>query len=779
MLKSAKAEASINSLISGSPSMKHRHQHQRQKSIVTVSKSSSEGVSTLDGIDTSITSMEESKNSSPINKQYFTANSRTNNSTSIPTSATASNLPISSQLQDDTALTLSIKTETPDTETLMLSTSGNPQTIDKMGLATPSHSLYASSSVQLPQQSSVRRLSKDENNFKVSIPPPDDSLIHITEDMSTRTSSSDDISSDGNDATDTAFLNSIHSYRVLAKPNSKIGVTNPDRTKTEINSRRHSNIDPLVVMDDEHDRLIPLPHSEPHTSSIAPNKNIQGFKNNTYPRSSTENVLKHRSNKGKSSSLPTANSSNTIKSYVDKRAYQSINTIKIPDNYQRTKLAKTSGIEQRENGINDDYAKRHRVAKTSSFMNNPRKKSKMKADNLYNIPGQNISEKHQNYAIVYDLVTGIRFSVSRCAKNPVQITDDQFKQVTKLIFNRQGNTQAPPTKYEFKFKDYAPEVFRDLRRMFNVNQADYLMSLNDEIGVRAVGSSGKSGSSFYYSNDRKFIIKTIHCSEHKHLRRILKDYYNYVKENPNTLLCQFYGLHRLKMATRTGTVKVHVLVMNNLLPPMVNTADCYDLKGSTYGRKTSEKKRLKGSCLKDLNFIESKAAIYLADEKKKQMEKQLKRDVELLKSLNIMDYSLLLGLKFLNRADEELLDETSKRLSQITHQNVPGAHKNSIFDTDGGIRAIDTHGEEMDIVYYIGIIDCLTNYSTLKKLETFFRSLRHKRETISAVPPHEYGDRFLKFIFDHIKSPGDEVIEKKKGFGKFKAFKKFANHHTA
>ena len=144
-----------------------------------------------------------------------------------------------------------------------------------------------------------------------------------------------------------------------------------------------------------------------------------------------------------------------------------------------------------------------------------------------------------------------------------------------------------------------------------------------------------------------------------------------------------------------------------------------------------------------------------------------------------MDYSLLLGLKFLNREDEELLDETSKRLSQITHQNVPGAHKNSIFDTDGGIRAIDTHGEEMDIVYYIGIIDCLTNYNTLKKLETFFRSLRHKRETISAVPPHEYGDRFLSFIFDHIKSPGDEIIEKKKGFGKFKAFKKFTNHNTA
>lgn len=53
----------------------------------------------------------------------------------------------------------------------------------------------------------------------------------------------------------------------------------------------------------------------------------------------------------------------------------------------------------------------------------------------------------------------------------------------------------------------------------------------------------------------------------------------------------------------------------------------------------------------------------------------------------------------------------------------------------------------------MGVIDCLTNYSTFKKLETFFRSLKHKRESISAVPPEEYGSRFLKFISKAIKTP--------------------------
>ena len=640
----------------------------------------------------------------------------------------------------------------------------------------------------------VQKIPEDEQNFKVSVLPNNDSLVLITEDLSNTTSENTSIYQLDGENTQTGN-NLTHSYRQLAEPMKNHTVNTQDAI---------SDIDPLTVVKtkSEVESIVPIANSK--TLQHVPNeKNDVPIKNNTFPRMSKEEEeeLSEFKRQHKTSSLPNKLSdSNTItpankEKNINRRTFQSINTIKIPDNYQRTELAATSGhdhhhnhrsslslirhrhdiendVEVGHNLINDlEHPKRMRVSKTSSFLNSSRIKSRMKADELYNIPGENISESHENYAIVYDLVTGIRFSVSRCSKIPSKITDDQFTQETKLIFNRQGNNEAPPTKYEFKFKDYAPEVFRDLRSMFNVNQADYLMSLNDEIGVKAVGSSGKSGSSFYYSNDRKFIIKTIHRSEHKHLRRILKDYYYYVKKNPNTLLCQFYGLHRLKMTTKTGTVKVHVLVMNNLLPNSVNISDCYDLKGSTFGRKTSETKRSKGSCLKDLNFIESNCKIHLSKMKKDQLENQLQSDVKLLQRLNIMDYSLLLGLRYLSKTDD-ILDENIKRLSMITHQNVPGAHKNTIFDTDGGIRAIDSNGEEMDIVYYIGIIDCLTNYSTLKKLETFFRSLKHKRETISAVPPYEYGNRFLKFIKESIETPGEVEVSVMKN-SRFKAFKKF------
>ena len=85
---------------------------------------------------------------------------------------------------------------------------------------------------------------------------------------------------------------------------------------------------------------------------------------------------------------------------------------------------------------------------------------------------------------------------------------------------------TPSSKYDFKFKDYAPWVFRYLRTHFHIDAADYLVSLTGKYVLSELGSPGKSGSFFYFSQDYRFIIKTIRSSEHKFLRSILSDYYH-------------------------------------------------------------------------------------------------------------------------------------------------------------------------------------------------------------------------------------------------------------
>lgn len=395
--------------------------------------------------------------------------------------------------------------------------------------------------------------------------------------------------------------------------------------------------------------------------------------------------------------------------------------------------------------------------------------------------GNKISEGHENFVLAYNMLTGIRVAVSRCSGVMQKLKDEDFRSSKKLTFNMDGSEMTPSSKYDFKFKDYCPEVFRELRLMFGLDPADYLVSITGKYILSELGSPGKSGSFFYYSRDFRFIIKTIHHSEHKQLRKILKHYYEHVKENPNTLISQFYGLHRVKMPFSQAngrSKKVHFVVMNNLFPPHRDIHLKYDLKGSTWGRSTNVAlgADISQLTLKDMDWLNRKDTIKFGPEKKKLFFEQLESDVKLLKKINVMDYSLLLGIhdvKMGNTFDlsQKLLvfDPKSLDKSELIKTNprdidpendlpsnvFPGRLKLIFYGHDGGIRATGEQNEPLQEIYYLGIIDCLTNYGLKKRLETFWRTIGHARLTVLAIPSGEYGDRFLAFIKRGTKSKKD------------------------
>ncbi|VEU23400.1 DEKNAAC104619 [Brettanomyces naardenensis] len=430
-------------------------------------------------------------------------------------------------------------------------------------------------------------------------------------------------------------------------------------------------------------------------------------------------------------------------SSMARHGYNETGTITIPEAYEKTELAKFNAIGHHINKSQSSLPQRHRFSKTGSFTI---KEQRRHPSERYVIPGQRVVEGHHSYVLAYNMITGIRVAVSRCSQIPKPLTSNEYNQVSKMVFHWEGSSTTPSSKYEFKFKDYSPEVFRHLRSIFHIDQADYLLSLTEKVALTELGSPGKSGSFFYYSGDYRFIIKTIHHSEHRHLRKILKQYHDYVEQNPGTLLCQFYGLHRLKMHTSKGLLKLHILVMNNIFPPTREINERFDLKGSTSGRYTdiqkAEKQVRTSLCLKDLNFLKSNEKIHLSPQRRKAVLEQLRKDVDFLERTNIMDYSLLLGVH--NMTDEELNAPEDQEPSFLSTRD-PETSKIFVLP-DGGIRAADAGGHELPVIYYMAIIDCLTNYSTFKRLETFFRSFKHKRNTISAVPPFEYGKRFYDFV---------------------------------
>lgn len=90
-----------------------------------------------------------------------------------------------------------------------------------------------------------------------------------------------------------------------------------------------------------------------------------------------------------------------------------------------------------------------------------------------------VNEDHRNYILMYDMLTGIRTSVSRCQAKPSRpLTSKDFHSTHKMAFDLTGSEETPSSRYDFKFKDYSPWVFRSLREQFLIDAADYLVKNN-------------------------------------------------------------------------------------------------------------------------------------------------------------------------------------------------------------------------------------------------------------------------------------------------------------
>lgn len=102
--------------------------------------------------------------------------------------------------------------------------------------------------------------------------------------------------------------------------------------------------------------------------------------------------------------------------------------------------------------------------------------------------------------------------------------------------------------------------------MDEISTPDLESSLNpitNKENISAIKESeGKSGSFFFFSQDNKFLIKTITKNE---LNTILGDfilgYYEHIKSNPDSILTRIYGVYTVKIR---GVNEVHIILMQNL-----------------------------------------------------------------------------------------------------------------------------------------------------------------------------------------------------------------------
>ena len=257
-------------------------------------------------------------------------------------------------------------------------------------------------------------------------------------------------------------------------------------------------------------------------------------------------------------------------------------------------------------------------------------------------------------------------------------SDNAFAEIVKHTPHFRGHLSFQ----EFRFLDYAPSVFRSLRELFGVRHESYLKSMSEPLKGGAQGD-GKSGMCFFFTQDRKYILKTVKVAEIPILLGFLPDYHQYfalqrtsrgerpVRQQQCSLLPRFFGLHKVCFPDRGA---FYLIVMRNILfteSSGVPIHRVFDLKGSMAGRfvdtknEKPEPQKLRNGLnvdkrtLKDLNFT---AEIMLSSsEERELLIQQLRSDVHFLTRHNIMDYSLLLGIMFLQsdlpwRTSEDSMD---------------------------------------------------------------------------------------------------------------------------
>ncbi|CAA0830337.1 Phosphatidylinositol 4-phosphate 5-kinase 9 [Striga hermonthica] len=421
-------------------------------------------------------------------------------------------------------------------------------------------------------------------------------------------------------------------------------------------------------------------------------------------------------------------------------------------------------------------------------------------------PGEQILKGHRSYDLMLSLQLGIRYTVGKITpiqRREARASDFGPRASFWMTFPKEGSQLTPPHQSEdFKWKDYCPMVFRNLREMFKIDAADYMMSICGNDALRELSSPGKSGSVFFLSQDDRFMIKTLRKSEVKVLLRMLPNYHHHVRRYENTLVTKFFGLHRIKPSSGQ---KFRFVVMGNMFCTELRIHRRFDLKGSSLGRSADKFKIDENTILKDLDL---NYCFYLEPSWRDALLQQIEIDSKFLESENIMDYSLLLGVHY--RAPQHLcsLLSYSQRMSvdglgilaeeesmedEISPQGlvlVPrGSDESSVVvgphirgsrlrtSSSTGDKEVDLllpgtarlqiqlgvnmparaehipgdNGTKMfhevyDVVLYLGIIDILQEYNMSKKIEHKYKSMQFDSVSISAVNPTFYSERFLQFI---------------------------------
>ncbi|XP_071096291.1 phosphatidylinositol 4-phosphate 5-kinase-like protein 1 [Haliotis cracherodii] len=409
----------------------------------------------------------------------------------------------------------------------------------------------------------------------------------------------------------------------------------------------------------------------------------------------------------------------------------------------------------------------------------------------------------------YDMLNCIRTGIRHVLLNHPELGPKESLEAEDYKHVLEKKVEGPDGQV-FVFASYASSAFAAIRRAIGLRQDFYLESVAPaKLPYLEFVSNSKSGQDFFLSNDQQYLLKTDRKYCIDFFLSTLGDYLQHFLKFPHSLIVKYLGLYSIQMP---GERKKYFVVMQSIFYPSHRIETRFDIKGALAGRY--QQPYPPGSnivtVLKDQNFLNE--VIDLGPQREWFIT-QLKADTEFLKEMAVQDYSLLIGRQELHTDERRetlpnLVERLKKSLpstassssdnSSPEHHNgnvegggiemhsLPGTpnddtktsvaekspeRKTGVFFplsltetsyldglmTTENRRLLPNCKNALHIIdgpthrYFLGVIDFFTLYEYRQRTGRIYKNIKYCCADHSTVPPGEYGDRFLRFIIEHVK----------------------------
>ncbi|KAI8914807.1 hypothetical protein DFJ77DRAFT_35109 [Powellomyces hirtus] len=257
-----------------------------------------------------------------------------------------------------------------------------------------------------------------------------------------------------------------------------------------------------------------------------------------------------------------------------------------------------------------------------------------------------------------DKLHGMRLGVDPTESKP---TEEPNARVVVEVDDHYGDTEetllrGTGTHIRYQFWDgptrmnckiFFAEQFEALRRNCGIDDK-FVQSLARCMRWDVLG--GKSGSTFLKSQDDRLIIKQLSRLELDALYKFAPAYFEYMSQaifhELPTVLAKIFGFYRIsfKNPTTGRSMRFDCFVMENLFYER-SISRIFDLKGSMRNRHVQSTGR-QNEVLLDENLVEFiyESPLFIREHSKKLLRASVWNDTLFLSKLNVMDYSLLVGI---------------------------------------------------------------------------------------------------------------------------------------